>query len=239
MTTRSFAEVLAETTSQCRSMDAPLSDRLTVIAEKVRSLSPEFADVVDRMVARLAYNGVGLGAPDAGDAMPEFILPDQDGKLLRLSELTAKGPVVISFNRGHWCPYCQLNADALARAAPAIEDLGASLIAITPELSRYARDLKANAEAPYPILVDLDGGYALEANLLFWVGDEKRDAMVSGGFDIEPYQGNRAWMLPVPATFIVGADGSVKARHIDPDYRHRMPIEQILEALRRLRPQGL
>ena len=68
--------------------------------------------------------------------------------------------------------------------------------------------------------------------MLFWVGDEKREAMRTGGFDIAPYQGNETWMLPIPATFIVGRDGVVKARYIDPDYRRRMDLDELLAALK-------
>ena len=232
MSEKSFTQILEETTEQCRTLEAPLAERLQIVANKVRELAPGFADVVDRMVARLASSGVGRGAPEPGEVMPDFLLPDQDGKLVRLSDLTAKGPVVISINRGHWCPYCQLNADALAKIAPDLEALGAQIVAITPELQRYSRELKDYAKAPFPILADVDGAYALEIGLLFWVGDEKRQAMKAGGFDIEPYQGNETWMLPVPATFILGADGRIKARYINPDYRQRMPIEELMTALR-------
>ena len=232
MTERTFAEILEETTEQCRVMDAPLGVRLKTVAETVRRLSPEFADVVDRMVARLTANGVGLAAPKPGEPMPEFVLPDDTGRLVKLSDLLAKGDVVLSFNRGHWCPYCQLNVDALAKIAPEIERLGAQIVAISPETRRYAGELKTYANAPFPILCDLDGGYALETNLLFWVGDEKRAAMQASGFDIAPYQGNDTWMLPIPATFVVGQDGLVKSRYIDPDYRHRMEVDDLLAALR-------
>ena len=97
-------------------MDAPLSARLEALADEVRQLSPEFAETVERMVARLADSGVGLAAPRPGDAMPEFVLPDETGRLVSLSGLLRAGPVVVSFNRGHWCPYCRLNVDALAKA---------------------------------------------------------------------------------------------------------------------------
>jgi len=232
MADKTFVEILQEKTDACRLMDAPLSTRLKSVADEVRRLSPEFADVVDRMVARLAANGVGLAAPQPGEPMPDFMLPDGDGRLVSLSGLLEDGSVVVSFNRGHWCPYCQLNVDALAKAVPEIKVLGAQVVAISPETRRYANELKDYAKAPFPILTDMDGGYALEANLLFWVGEEKRDAMKAGGFDIEPYQGNQTWMLPIPATFIVGKDGVVKSRFIDPDYRHRMEIDDLLAALR-------
>ena len=140
--------------------------------------------------------------------------------------------MVLSFHRGHWCPYCRLNAVGLAEIAPEVERLGAQIVAISPEKGRYAAELKAYARAPFPVLADIDNGYALELNLLFWVGDEKREAMQAGGFDIAPYQGNETWMLPIPATFIVGRDGVVKARHIDPDYRRRMDLDKLLAALK-------
>jgi len=231
MADKTFVEILQEKTDACRLMDAPLSVRLKSVADEVRRLSPDFADIVDRMVARLGANGVGLGAPKPGESMPDFVLPDSEGRLVSLSSLLEDGPLVVSFNRGHWCPYCQLNVDALARAAPEIKALGADVVAISPETRRYANELKQYAKAPFPILTDMDGGYALEANLLFWVGEEKRAAMKAGGFDIEPYQGNETWMLPIPATFVVGQDGVVKSRFIDPDYRHRMEIEDLLAAL--------
>ena len=158
-------------------------------------------------------------------------LPDETGRLVTLSQLLDKGPAVISFNRGHWCPYCRLNVDALAKAEPEIASLGAQIVAISPETVKWSAELKAYAKAPFHILSDVDGGYALELNLLFWVGDEKRAAMTAGGYDISLFQGNDTWMLPIPATFVVGRNGIVRARHIDPDYRHRMEIEDLIDGV--------
>ena len=229
---KSFAEILEATTEEARRMEAPLSVRLQVVADKVRELSPPFADIVDRMVARLAENGVGLTAPRPGETMPEFLLPDEAGRLVSLSSLLEKGPVVVSFNRGHWCPYCQLNVDALARAEQEILALGAQIIAISPETSEWAAQLKSYAQAPFHVLSDLDGAYALELSLLFWVGEEKQRAMASGGFNLTLFQANDTWMLPIPATFVVGSDGVILARYVDPDYRRRMEVEDLLETLR-------
>jgi peroxiredoxin len=232
MTEKTFVEILEEATDRSRDMNVPLGERLKAVADEVRRLSPEFADVVDRMVARLAANNVGQSAPQPGEPMPDFILPDEGGRLVRLTDLLDNGPVVLSFHRGHWCPYCRLNADALAKIAPEVERLGAQIVAISPEKGRYGAELKSYAKAPFPVLADINNGYALELNLLFWVGDEKRKAMEAGGFDIAPYQGNETWMLPIPATFIVGRDGLVKARYIDPDYRKRMDLDELLAALK-------
>ena len=232
MAEESIAQRLEAATEEARRLDAPLSVRLQAVADKVRELSPAFADIVDRMVARLEKNGVGLAAPGPGEPMPEFLLPDETGRLVSLSSLLEKGPVVISFNRGHWCPYCQLNVDALARAEQEILALGAQIVAISPETSEWGAQLKSYAQAPFHILSDLDGAYALELSLLFWVGEEKKRAMLSGGFDVTVYQANDTWMLPIPATFVVGSDGVILARYVDPDYRRRMEVEDLLEALR-------
>lgn len=215
-----------------RSMDAPLSVRLKSVADEIGRLNPQFAEIVDRMIARLADNGVGLSAPKPGQAMPEFVLPDETGRLVTLSQLLASGPLVVSFNRGHWCPYCRLNIDALAKAQPEIAALGAQIVAISPETVRWSAELKADANAPFSILSDVDGGYALEVNLLFWIGDEKREALAAGGNDLARFQGNETWMLPIPATFIVDREGVVRARHVDPDYRRRMEIDDMLATLR-------
>jgi len=230
MPEKTFAELLEETTENSRIMDAPLSERLKAVADRVAQLSPDFAAVVGRMVARLAANNVGQTAPQVGEPMPDFILPDEQGRLVRLENLLEQGPVVVSFHRGHWCPYCRLNADGLSQIAADIRRLGAQIVAISPETHQYGAELKSYANAPFPVLSDIDNGYALELNLLFWVGDEKREAMKAGGFDVEPYNGNDTWMLPIPATFIVGRDGLVKARYIDPDYRRRMELDAILAA---------
>ncbi len=232
MAEKTFSELVDSATEAARQADAPLSVRLKAVADEVRRLSPEFAEVVDRMVARLADNGVGLAAPKPGEPMPDFVLPDEAGRLVSLSQLLEKGPAVISFNRGHWCPYCRLNVDALAKAEPEIARLGAQIVAISPETVKWGAELKAYAKAPFHILSDVDGGYALELNLLFWVGDEKRAAMTAGGYDISLFQGNDTWMLPIPATFVVGRNGIIRARHIDPDYRHRMAIEDLIDAVR-------
>lgn len=215
-------------------MDAPLVQRLQTFSDDVRALSPPFAQIVDRMVARLQSSHVGQSAPAPGEDMPPFLLPDQNGNLVSLARLLENGPVVLSFHRGHWCPYCRLTADALARIGPELADLGAQIVAITPELQQYGGALKSYAKAPFPVLSDVGGGYALALSLLYWVGEEKRNLMIAAGHDIAQFQGNETWMLPIPATFVIGTDGLVKARYIDPDYRRRMDIDAILAAVRNM-----
>ena len=120
----------------------------------------------------------------------------------------------------------------VATIAPEVANLDGQIVAISPGKRSFGAQLKSYAKAPFPVLADVGIGYALELNLLFCVGDEKRAAMQAGGLDITPYQGNESWMLPIPATFIIGQDGIVKARNIDPDYRHRMDIDTLLAAMK-------
>lgn len=231
MAERILAEELLECTERCRNMDAPLSDRLSAFAGDVRRLDPEFADVVERMIARLKEASAGTEAPQLGEPMPDFLLPDERGKLHSLNDFTQRGPVVIAFHRGHWCPYCRISATALAEAHPDIRRLGAELVAITPEVEKFNAELKSSSGAPFPVLSDMDNSYAMMLNLAFYVGDEKRQRMAAAGWDISPFNDSDAWTLPIPATFVVGRDGRVKARFIDPDYRRRMDVKDIVAAL--------
>jgi peroxiredoxin len=163
--------------------------------------------------------------------MPSFILPDERGQLVRLESLLEKGAVAISFNRGHWCPYCRLNTVALVGAQRRVAVWGGQLVAIVPERQKFTMALQTEAQAPFPILTDMDNGYALSLNLAYWIGDEMTRFLAGAGCPLPQFQGNETWTLPIPATFVVDRDGYVAARHIDPDYRKRMEIDALVDAL--------
>jgi peroxiredoxin len=90
----------------------------------------------------------------------------------------------------------------------------------------------------YPILTDIDNGYALSLNLAVWVGEEMQRILESGGRRVPDYQGNTAWVMPIPATFVIAQDGLITARFIDPDYRKRMTVEDLLTALKMAQNSG-
>ena len=213
-------------------MDAPLNAQLEAFADVVRTLDASFAKVVDQLVLRLQQNGAGRAAPRVGDPMPPFLLPDEEGHLVTLEKLLSKGSVAVTFHRGHWCPYCRINTHALAKAQKEYDHVGSQIVAIMPDRQQFTEVFKSEAKAPFPILTDLDNGYALSLNLAIWVGKEMEQLIGSAGWDVPSYQGNNSWVLPIPATFVVGKDGRVKARFVDPDYRKRMAIEDLLDALR-------
>jgi peroxiredoxin len=228
---KSLAEELEDAFERCRSMDASLGERLQALAESVRQLSPPFAETVDRLIARLRQSDAGSAAPHQGEPMPPFLLPDERGKLVALSDLLDRGPVAVTFHRGHWCPYCRINTDALAKAQKDIAAEGAQVVAVMPDRQQFAAGFKTGLQAPFPVLTDVDNGYALSLNLAIWVGEEMERFIAAAGWDVPKFQGNDSWFLPIPATFVVGQDGYVKARFVDPDYRKRMAIEDLLKAL--------
>jgi peroxiredoxin len=234
--TAETAVTVADAVRICRDMDAPLGVRLALLTRALRRLLPAYSDEIDRMVQRLQEGGFGAGAPQPGAVMAPFVLPDDQGRLVALAGLLSAGPVAVVFLRGHWCPYCQISLKALARAQARIASEGLRIVAITPERQPFNAAFKAQADAGFPILTDLDNGYALSLNLVFWLGDELPARLrVGSGRDVEQAQGNDAWFFPIPATFVVGADGVIKARFVDPDYRKRMDLDDMIAALRSVR----
>src|SRR5208337_3104409 len=227
-----LADAIQAAFRDCRDMDASLGERLDAFAASVRMISAPFAEAVDRLVDRLEKAEAGAGAPGVGELLPPFYLPDQEGRIVSLDALLGHGPVAVVVHRGHWCPYCRINTRALALAGPDVRAASGQIVAIVPDRQRYAAAVRAEAEAEFPVLTDMDNGYAMSLNLVFWVGEEMRSFMGVAGLDLAEYQGNESWMVPVPATFVVGRDGLVRARFVDPDYRRRMTIESMLAAFR-------
>jgi len=232
MTEPKVSDLLEEAFVRCRNLEAPLADRLQAFANEVRCLGPHFQAAVDALVGRLGQSNAGVTAPKVGEPMPAFLLADEQSRLVRLQDFLREGPVALSFNRGHWCPYCRINVDALARAEEEIAPERRHIAAIVPDRQKFAMWLKSDANAPFPVLTDMDNGYAMSLGLAIYVGDELKHMMLSSGWDPSVSQGTDNWMLPIPATFIVGTDGIVRARFVDPDYRTRMAIEDMLGALR-------
>jgi peroxiredoxin len=224
------AEQLRAAFQRCRDMEGTLSQRLGAYAAAGRDIFPAYSEAVDRLVARIHDNGGGGNAPKPGEAMPPFILPDETGQLVNLESLLARGPVIVMFYRGHWCPYCRLNARAVIQAQDRIGALGGQTVAIMPETQKYTERFKADSGAPFPVLTDLDNGYALSLNLAIWLGTEIQGLL--SYMDLSDFHGNDGWMLPIPATFVVGRDGLVKARFVDPDFRKRMEIDDLIAAVR-------
>jgi peroxiredoxin len=208
-----------------------LSEQLDAASRAVKERRPDFADAIDRMVGRLKEGGAGARAPQAGDVMTPFYLPDESGRIVSLDDLLQHGPVAVTFHRGHWCPFCRISINALVRAHDEVSASGGQIVAVMPERQQFVSDLRETAKAPFLVLTDMDNGYAMSLGLAIWVGDEMQK-IIAERHDLATYQGNDSWVLPIPATFVVGQDGRIRARFVDPDYRKRMTIEDLLAAMR-------
>ena len=229
---KSLEEALQEAFQKADSLQAPLEERLKFYLGKSRELLPELEETYDQLVQCIAGNEADKYVPAVGETLPAFSMTDSEGNLVRLASLVAKGPLVISFNRGPWCDYCGLELRALARAYPDIVAAGGDVISIVPETAHYERNLQKMREVPFRVLTDLDLAYALSLGLVFWLGEKLKEMYRGFGIDLTQFQGHGGWFLPIPATLVVGRDGRVKARFVDPDFRHRMNMEDILRAIR-------
>lgn len=224
-------ETLDDAFRRVSNLDASLREQLRTFADTVSRERPEFAAAVDRLVARLRHYGAGESAPRVGEPMPSFVLPDETTRMVSLDSLLDRGPVAVIFHRGHWCPYCRINIEALAEAHKELSAGGGQIVAIMPDRQKFTAELKSQSNAPFPILTDADNGYAMSLNLAIWVGAEIQKLM-EGRLDLPAFQGNNSWILPIPATFVVGRDALIRARFIDPDYRNRMMMFDMLAAMR-------
>ena len=233
-----MAANLAEAFEAICRMDAPLSERLIAYNERLKEMNVPFAEAYDVLVSRLADAGIGATAPAVGEPMPPFILPGPGGHLWSLGELLADGPLVISFNRGHWCPFCKIELKTIAENSGEIAALGARVVSILPDRQKFAGRLAGETGNRVLILSDIDNAYALGLGVVFWLGDRLHELMLGRGHPLDEYQGNDGWFVPLPATFVVRQDGIVAARHVDPEFRRRLEPACIIEALRALKEKA-
>lgn len=208
-----------------------LSERLEAIVRDIRSRNPEGMAVVDRFVARLEAARAGSAAPALGEALPPFILPDHEGRLVELAELIGAQPLIVVFHRGHWCPYCRMTIATLVEAQPRLAP--AKMVAISGEMQRYTRRIRIEAGAQFRFLSDMDAAYAASIGLAITIEPALRAVLERSGKRIPDFQGSNDWVLPIPAVFVLDRDGIVRARHVDPDYRRRMEIDDLASAVRK------
>lgn len=171
-----------------------------------------------------------------GDRAPDFTLSDGDGKPVALADLLARGPLVISFYRGVWCPYCNMELQALETARPAYAALGASLVAISPQTAPNSRRSQRENKLEFPILSDPGNAIAAAFGLRFKMADELVALYQSFGNKLPIVNGDDSWTLPMPARFVIGQDGVIAYAEVNPDYTQRPEPEALLPALQALAP---
>ena len=186
------------------------------------------------LVEHLIKVEAGKNAPADGDVLPPFLLPDENGRLLSSVELLAKGPLIVTFNRGNWCPYCWLELSALEEHYAAIVENGGSVVSITPEVATFSRRLKKRLGLSFPVLTDLDNGYALEMCLAIALTDDVRAVYERAGIDLGTFQRSAVWFLPLPATLVIDRQGIIRHAYVNEDFRQRFEPDRIPKILSEL-----
>ncbi|MDR3467641.1 MAG: peroxiredoxin-like family protein [Xanthobacteraceae bacterium] len=190
-------------------------------------------ETMHRATAELIASGAAQRALKAGDKLPAFMLSDPEGNSVSSDDLLSKGPLVISFYRGVWCPYCNMELQALQGALPRFKELGASLAAISPQNPANSRKSVRQNNLSFPILSDPHNHVAAAFGLRFEMPDYLVELYKSLKNDLPAFNGDPSWTLPMPARFVVGQDGVVLYAEVNPDYTRRPEPEDMLPALRR------
>jgi peroxiredoxin len=213
-----------------------LKQRLeTLKAEEATAMSDEdrkeFDAALQEIESAMANPGLKVG-----EIAPDFTLPDATGKPVQLAELLKKGPVVLTFYRGAWCPYCSLQLHALKEALPRIEALGAQLVAVTPQKREMSRQQVKQSPLPFPILSDQESTVIKSYKLYYELPERLKDVYLERfEFDLADYNGKDRYVLPVPGTFVIDTNGRIVTADAKADFTQRIEPTDIIAALQKIR----
>ena len=186
-----------------------------------------------RATAELIASGAADKALKVGDKAPAFTLKDADGVDVSSIDLLARGPLVVTFYRGVWCPYCNMDLQAIEAALPSLKALGAQLVAISPQTAPNSRRSQRENKLSFPILADPGNAIADAFHLRFALPDYLKDLYKSAfKNDLEVVNGDPSWTLPMPARYVIGQDGTILYAEVNPDYTIRPDPEDLLPILK-------
>ena len=203
--------------------------------EFIAALPKDAQKIVGKSFEKLLASDIAKDAVNVGDKAHDFSLPNVKGGNIRLYQALEKGSVVLSFYRGGWCPFCNLEFKALQEHLPEMKALGASLIGISPETPDNSLSTVEKHQLQFDVLSDVGNVVAHEYGLIMTVYEEVRPLYLDWGLNIPRVNGDDSWELPVPATYVIDMDGIVRAAHVDKDYTKRMEPADIVAALRAIK----
>lgn len=204
---------------------------LSVLLDECTDTIREWTPIYDAFVANLRRSAVAANAPKVGELFSDFALPDPRGRYRSLRQLLADGPVVLSFNRGSWCPFCRSELSAWGERSAALAAAGGRLITISGEIGGRAENLRDLVGADATVLCDVDHGLALSVGLAFRCETDLQDRYRACGLDLAEIYGGAGWFLPVPATFVIDRHQTVRFAYADPDFRLRAEPDEVIGLL--------
>jgi peroxiredoxin len=200
-----------------------------------RVIPAEKLKIMDRATEELIASGQKESSLKKGDRVDDFILPDAHGAPVRLQSLLEAGPAVISFYRGGWCPYCNIELRGLQKTLPEIKVLGASLVAVSPQLPDNSLSTEEKNHLEFPVLSDVGNVVARRFGIVFKLPDDLLETYEAFNHGLKGINGDEgATELPIPATYVVDRSGIIRLAFIDEDYTKRLDPQTILATLREL-----
>jgi peroxiredoxin len=188
-----------------------------------------------RATNELIASGLARNALKVGDTAPAFILKDSEGKDVSSTALLKEGPLVVTFYRGIWCPYCNMDLQALEAVQPELKKRGARMVAISPQTAPNSRRSRRENKLTFPILSDPHNDVAASFGIRFglpgYLVDLYKHAFKN---NLDVINGDDSWTLPMPARFVIGQDGTVLYAEVNPDYKQRPDPEELLPVLDRI-----
>lgn len=197
----------------------------------IARVDPARVAMMENATAELRATGIEQTALQVGAAAPDLTLPDATGKPVRLADLWATGPLVMIFYRGGWCPYCNLELRAWQQQLDALHAKGARLVAISPQTPDNSLSIAEKNALAFPVLSDSNPAVAEAFGVAFELPAELVGLYRRVGNDLPTLNGNGRWVLPVPATYVIGMDGRIQQAHIEADYRERAEPAEVLRQL--------
>ncbi|GHC51159.1 peroxiredoxin-like family protein [Roseibacillus persicicus] len=217
-------------------MSKSLRQQTDAQIEKTRQAKPEFMQAVDALMESAREFQEGKKAIGVGDTAPDFELPNANGEPVSLSKLLAEGPVVVTFYRGDWCPYCNLELRALREKMPDFRALETQLVAISPQVPDQSLSSSEKEILPFAVLSDQDALVAARYGVAWEVPALLLEHMRNDrDLHLERLNNGNGKILPIPATFVVDCNAQVIWQHVDVDYRTRAEPDDIVAALETLR----
>ncbi|MDF3128161.1 peroxiredoxin-like family protein [Kiritimatiellaeota bacterium B1221] len=207
--------------------------------ERKQSFSAKAPDDIKKIYAEgiesVEKDGVVKAAKQVGEPAPDFTLKNAMGEDIRLEEVLKDGPVILTWYRGGWCPYCNLTLNALQKELPAFQAEGATLLALTPELPDNSISTAEKAELEFVVLSDLNNQVARKYGIVFELTPEVA-SIYENKFSLSTTNGNNSNELPLAATYVIQPDGKIVYAFLDSDYRNRAEPKEILKALKSITP---